>query len=177
MKTRYCIIIIVAMINMNMSSAKSVAVQKPDTISTNQGNLIIHFVGHGSLWFEFNKLTIYADPFSKVGNYSYLPKADLIIVTHDHMDHMDTIAISAIKKESTHIFYTEACDRIAKYKENKTIMKNGDVQNYHGIEIQAVPAYNLTAKRPDGQPYHPKGEGNGYILTFGNIRIVYCRRY
>jgi L-ascorbate metabolism protein UlaG (beta-lactamase superfamily) len=34
-----------------------------------------------------------------------------------------------------------------------------------------VPAYNLAHKRPDGQPFHPRGNGNGYILTFGNVRV------
>jgi L-ascorbate metabolism protein UlaG (beta-lactamase superfamily) len=106
-----------------------------------------------------------------VGNYSNLPKADVILVTHEHMDHLDTIAISLIKKEPTHVFYTEACDRMAKYKGYKTIMKNGDSQNYHGIEIQAVPAYNIVSKRENGQPFHPKGEGNGYVVTFANIRV------
>jgi len=171
MKTKSFFLIMWAILSTTIVSSMNVANQKPDTFSTTQGNLIIHFIGHGSLWFEFNHLTIYMDPFSKLGNYSILPKADMVLVTHSHMDHMDTVAISFIKKETTHIFYTEACDQIAKYKEHKTIMKNGDHQSYLGISIMAVPAYNLVNKRPDGVPYHPKGEGNGYVLTFGNLRV------
>jgi L-ascorbate metabolism protein UlaG (beta-lactamase superfamily) len=171
MKTKSIVIIMLAMLGSATGSAMNIPVQKPDTFTTNQGNLIIHFLGHGSLWFEFNHLIIYADPFSKVGNYPQLPKADVILVTHSHMDHMDTTAISAIRKVTTHIFYTEACDQLAKYKEHKTIMKNGDQQSYMGISILAVPAYNLVAKRPDGIPFHPKGEGNGYVVTFGNLRV------
>ena len=40
-----------------------------------------------------------------------------------------------------------------------------------GLPIEAVPAYNILHKREDGNPFHPKGNGNGYILTFGNTRL------
>jgi L-ascorbate metabolism protein UlaG (beta-lactamase superfamily) len=50
-------------------------------------------------------------------------------------------------------------------------MRNGDVQTVAGLRVEAVPAYNLVHKREDGQPFHPKGAGNGYILTFGDIRV------
>ena len=52
-----------------------------------------------------------------------------------------------------------------------TIMNNGDMTSVSGIRIEAVPAYNLVGKRPDGRPYHPRGSGNGYILTFGETRV------
>ena len=50
-------------------------------------------------------------------------------------------------------------------------MKNGDVKTIGGLKIEAVPAYNLVHKRPNGSPYHPKGSGNGYIITFGDKRV------
>jgi len=50
-------------------------------------------------------------------------------------------------------------------------MKNGDSREVNGIRIDAVPAYNIVHKRSDGQPYHPEGQGNGYILTMGSKRI------
>ena len=50
-------------------------------------------------------------------------------------------------------------------------MRNGDKQTIAGLQIEAVPAYNILHKREDGQPFHPKGVGNGYILTFGNTRL------
>lgn len=171
MQTKPLLLIIFALMGSAISSSMSNVPQKPDTFSTTHGNLVIHFLGHGSLWFEFNNHTIYIDPYMKMANYSKLPKADIVLVTHSHLDHLDTIAIGMIKNEMTHIFYTEACDQIAKYKENKTIMKNGDHQNYLDIDILAVPAYNLVSKRPDGIPYHPMGEGNGYVLTFANLKV------
>jgi L-ascorbate metabolism protein UlaG (beta-lactamase superfamily) len=50
-------------------------------------------------------------------------------------------------------------------------MKNGEKKNVTGIEVEAVPAYNIVNMRTPGQPYHPKGNGNGYIITFGDKRI------
>ncbi len=50
-------------------------------------------------------------------------------------------------------------------------MKNGDRRTFQGIEVEAVPAYNLVHKRPDGSPFHPKGQGNGYVVTIGGKRI------
>lgn len=50
-------------------------------------------------------------------------------------------------------------------------MKNGDIQTVLGIKVEAVPAYNLVHKRDNGQFFHPKGIGNGYVLTFGDKRI------
>ena len=50
-------------------------------------------------------------------------------------------------------------------------MKNGDVKTVKGIEVKAVPAYNIVHKRANGEPFHPKGVGNGYVVTFGDKKI------
>jgi len=51
------------------------------------------------------------------------------------------------------------------------VMKNGDTKSVDGLTVEAVPAYNIVSKRENGQPYHPKGSGNGYIITFGDKRV------
>jgi L-ascorbate metabolism protein UlaG (beta-lactamase superfamily) len=145
--------------------------QKTDTYKTSKGDLVIHFLGHGSLMFDFNKMNIYIDPFSKVADYSTLPKANLILVTHGHPDHFDMDAIGKIKGDKTQMVYTQDCANTGKYAGSTIVMKNGDKQTYEGIAIEAVPAYNIERKRPDGNPFHPKGEGNGYILTFGDKKV------
>lgn len=142
-----------------------------DTIKTNQGNLVIHFLGHGTLMFEFNHMIIHVDPYSKVADYNMLPKADLILITHAHQDHFDTSALAKIHKENTLVDFTQECSNSGKYKGQATIMNNGDIQNILGMNIKAVPAYNIIGKRPDGQSFHPKGNGNGYIVTFGDKRV------
>lgn len=139
-----------------------------DTLNTSAGNLEITFIGHGTLMFKFNDKIIHVDPVSREADYSQLPKADLILVTHEHGDHLDFNAINLIKTEKTKLILTEKC--FQKIKAG-TVMKNGDVETFDGLKIQAVPAYNIVHKRDSGVPFHPKGEGNGYIVTFGDKRV------
>jgi L-ascorbate metabolism protein UlaG (beta-lactamase superfamily) len=142
-----------------------------DTIQTSNGKMVIQFVGHGSLIIEFNKKEIFIDPFSRLADYSTFKKADLILITHTHPDHLDTVAIGKILKENTSLIYTAACKKIYGFNGKGIVMENGNQKDMFGIHIEAVPAYNIVGKRPDGQFFHPKGEGNGYILTIGGKRI------
>ncbi len=139
-----------------------------DVIQTSAGELTITFLGHGSLMLDFNSLNISVDPYSQVADYSQLPKADLILITHEHHDHLDKHALSHIRTDRSELVLSESCTRQIS---GGIVMRNGDVRTIRGIVIEAVPAYNLVHKRGDGQPFHPKGIGNGYILTFGDIRI------
>ena len=139
-----------------------------DTISTSDGNLVITFIGHASLIFNFNNLVIHVDPFSRLADYSSLPKADLILITHEHGDHCDPEAVKEIRTENTDIVLTEACTgKIS----GGIVMRNGDVKTIKGIKIEAVPAYNIVHKRDNGEPFHPKGAGNGYVIHFGDKKV------
>ena len=140
-----------------------------DIIKTSEGDLKLTFIGHGTLMFTFNDKVIHIDPVSRYADYGKMPKADLILVCHEHGDHMDVKAIENIKKKDTEIVCTEVC---AGRLEGGIVMKNGDVKTVSGLKIKAVPAYNIKHMRSAGQPYHPKGRGNGYIITFGN-KLVY----
>jgi L-ascorbate metabolism protein UlaG (beta-lactamase superfamily) len=139
-----------------------------DIIATSAGDLEITFLGHGTLMFSFNGKIIHIDPYGNVADYTTLPKADLILVTHEHGDHFDTKALSLIKKENTELIYTQKCT--AKYP-GGIVMKNGETRMYGNITIEAIPAYNIVHKRASNQVFHPKGEGNGYILTFGDKKV------
>lgn len=139
-----------------------------DTINTSKGNLEITLVGHAFLMFNFDGKVIHIDPVMREGDYTKMPKADIIIITHEHGDHLDPTAISAIRTNETAVILTEKC---AEKVEVGIIMKNGDIYTVKGLPIEAVPAYNIVSKRANGEPFHPKGNGNGYIITFGDKRI------
>jgi L-ascorbate metabolism protein UlaG (beta-lactamase superfamily) len=90
------------------SAAAAQEQSPPDTIKTSAGNLVITFIGHGSLLFTFGGKTIYVDPYSKLADSAKLPKADVILVTHEHRDHHDPVAIEKTRIEMTTIVLTEA---------------------------------------------------------------------
>lgn len=139
-----------------------------DTIETDSGNLEISFVGHGTLMFSFDGKVIHVDPWSQLTDYSKMPKADIILITHDHLDHLDPEAVEAIRTDKSVVVLTEKCEgRIA----GGIVMKNGDVETVAGLKIEAVPAYNIVNMRSEGNPFHPKGEGNGYVIAFGDKKV------
>ncbi len=139
-----------------------------DVLKTSEGNLNITFFGHASLMFGFKGKTIYVDPTSQYADYGSLPKADLILVTHQHGDHFDPKAIGEASKNGTIVILTKACGNGVP---GSIAMQNGETRKELGMKIEAVPAYNLVHKRDNGVPFHPKGEGNGYVLTFGTTRV------
>ncbi len=137
----------------------------PDTIASKKGAIVLHLYGHGSLMIESGGQRIYIDPYSKAADYSRLPKAALILITHEHPDHLDPSAIRLISTPSTTIILNAASRK--KLGEG-TAMANGESKTVGGIAVEAVPAYNITPGRDN---FHPKGRDNGYVLTIGGTRI------
>jgi len=139
-----------------------------DVIPTSAGELTLTFIGHGTLMFSFGGQVIHIDPVGQYADYATLPKADLILVTHEHGDHLDPAAIKKIRKEGTVVVASASCSARLP---GAVVMKNGDHRTEIGLPIEAVPAYNIQHERSAGNPYHPKGVGNGYVLTFGDVRV------
>jgi L-ascorbate metabolism protein UlaG (beta-lactamase superfamily) len=150
------------------SLANAQAQFETDIITTSSGDLKITFIGHGTLIFTFNGKVIHVDPYGELADYSILPKADIILITHEHSDHFDLSAIKILRTNQTKLVLTETC---AQKISGGMVMKNGNVRIIQGIRFEAIPAYNIIHKRDNGQPFHPKGVGNGYILTFGDKRV------
>jgi L-ascorbate metabolism protein UlaG (beta-lactamase superfamily) len=143
-----------------------------DVVKTSKGDLVMNFIGHGTLMFEFNGMVIHIDPTMREAKYKDMPDADLILVTHQHGDHLDITAINHVLKEDCEVVMTPVCLENLEDFDHAVVMKNGDVKTVKGIPIEAIPAYNIAHKRNNGKPYHPKGEGNAYVLTFGDTRVL-----
>jgi L-ascorbate metabolism protein UlaG (beta-lactamase superfamily) len=152
----------------NSQTTDQVKVFEKDTFATAAGPLVITFIGHGTLMIEAGKQVIHIDPVSREANYSLLPKADIILVTHEHGDHLDKKAITVIKQPQTKTVVSQSCKGLL---DSVLVMLNGENQTFGEIKIEAVPAYNIVNKRPDGLAYHPKGNGNGYVINYGSKRI------
>lgn len=134
------------------------------------GKVEINCINHGSLAVSYKDYLIQIDPVKNHGgkelDYESFPKADLILVTHEHGDHYNKETIELISKEDTRIITNGTVHGLLGYGET---MDNGETTEAgKGIKIDATPAYNTTEGRTQ---FHPKGNGNGYLLTIGGLRI------
>ena len=139
------------------------------TFPTSAGQVKITPLYHASTLIEAGGKTIYLDPATpaKLGG---LPKADLILITDIHQDHMDPDSISAVSTAATEILAAPAV--VATVTTAKPIA-NGETKNWQGWTIEAIPAYNLKRGPAPGKLFHDKGRGNGYVLTYGGKRFYF----
>ena len=142
-----------------------------ETLTGKDGKPInITLFKHASLAIEYDGLEIYVDPVTKVGNtqidYSSMPKADYILITHEHGDHLDPNAIAELSKPSTQIILNATSEK--QIGKGEIIGNNQSMDLKDGIKLESVPAYNTT---PGREKFHPKGNGNGYILNIDGERI------
>jgi L-ascorbate metabolism protein UlaG (beta-lactamase superfamily) len=129
----------------------------------------LHWLGHDAFWIDGPQI-IYIDPYLlKSGD----PKADIILITHDHGDHCSPADVAKIQTEGTSIVTIAAAAR--KLKGDIQIVGPGDSITVKGVEVQTVPAYNLTKFRSPGVPFHPRESGHvGFIVTLDDHRIYHA---
>jgi L-ascorbate metabolism protein UlaG (beta-lactamase superfamily) len=142
-----------------------------DYLTTAEGEVVIHPIIHATLLLGWGGKAIYVDPVSSRSgqtlDYKSLPRADLILLTHEHSDHLDVGCITAIKATNAIIVAPSVVYQAlsSSLRSLTTVMTNGAAAQVLGLSIEAVPAYNRTTS------HHPKGAGNGYLLTLGGKRI------
>lgn len=142
-----------------------------DNFNTKNGKTVkIHALVHSSMRIDYDGKVIMIDPVTKLGektiDYTTMPKADYIFVTHEHHDHLDENAIKLLTDKNTQLITNQRCAEMLDYG---TVMANGDVlQLADDITLEATPAYNTSEGR---QQFHPKGRDNGFILTLDGLRI------
>ncbi len=139
-----------------------------DTVKTSRGDLKVTTLANYSVMFNFNGKVIYVDPVGRFADYSSLPKADAILVTHVGPDHIDPATVKALSTDKTTL---EVCPHCWMYLENGDIMINGEAKTVGGVKVEAVPAYNIKGQLGNGKPNTGKGTANGYVITFGDKRV------
>ena len=162
---------ILAMSAILLGGAACASVETPDfevdSMTAADGKeLKITFIQHGSLAINYDGYEIQIDPVGEYADYSQFPKADVILITHGHGDHFDSLAVAAVQKPET-VIITNA--DVAEKLCGAQAMNNGDtLVPVPYLDIRAVAAYNTTEGRTQ---FHPQGVGNGYVLTLGGTRI------
>jgi L-ascorbate metabolism protein UlaG (beta-lactamase superfamily) len=144
------------------------AMAPADTIQAKGGPITIQPITHAALQLKYGNQVITVDPTTMGGDYNALAKADIILVTDIHGDHLDPGTIEKASKTGTTVVIPSAAASQVKYG---TTISNGEKKTIKGIEIEAVPMYNLQRGPSAGQLFHTKGRGNGYVVTLGDKRI------
>jgi L-ascorbate metabolism protein UlaG (beta-lactamase superfamily) len=169
------VVLFVSLLTLSLSLRADSSNHLADVIQTSRGELRITPIYHGSVMLEFGGKVIHVDPWSK-GDFTGFPPADLIVITHTHQDHLDRTMVDKLKKPETIIVgppavidtlnCAPACGiaEAISDSEHRTVM---------GIEFEGVPMYNLVFGSGPGKPYHHKGIGSGYVLTFGDTRVYF----
>lgn len=137
--------------------------------STSAGPVKITPIYHASVLIQAGGNDIYIDPV-RPGNFDGLPPADLILITHAHGDHLDPGTIDKLSRPGTEILAPAA---VAQTLKTAQVMANGQSTTWRKWRIEAVPMYNIKRGPAAGKLYHPKGWGNGYVLTYGGKRFYF----
>lgn len=145
----------------------SAAVLTGDHFPTANGELVIHPVNHASLVLGWNGRTISVDPVGGAARYQGLPRADLILITHQHGDHLHAATVEGVRGPEVAILAPQTVFNSlpAGLRAVTTVLTNGASRDLLDLTVEAIPAYNLTTSN------HPKGVGNSYVLTLGGKRI------
>ena len=155
---------------MGLSTACGQQTFEVDEFTTKSGKTVrFHALVHASIRIEYDGREIEIDPVRKLGNktidYTAMPKADFVFVTHEHGDLFDKEAIKLLSKEGTQLIMNKRC---ADMYGPCGVLGNYQSATFDDITVDAVPAYNMTEGRTQ---FHPKGRDNGYILTIDGLRI------
>jgi L-ascorbate metabolism protein UlaG (beta-lactamase superfamily) len=157
------------------SSAKALSTpttaRPADTVATAGGELEVIPLHHGTVAFDWKGKTILVDPFHEA-NYSGLPKADLVLITDIHPDHLDPDALALVATPTTLIVAPPAVvEKLPKTFTRVVTLKNGEATTALDVGVEAVPMYNLTRGPGPGKLFHDKGRGDGFVLTFADKRV------
>ncbi len=149
-----------------------------DHLPTDNGDALLHPIGHASVMVSWNGKAIYSDPSDQNGNaprFTGLPLADVILVTHTHSDHFSASRLTALLKPGTgttifapqSVYNAMPSAAPATLRSRTTILANGATGNAHGMDIRAIAMYNLSNSN------HPQGTGNGYVVTMGGQNLYF----
>ena len=138
-----------------------------ERFETQAGPLEITPIWHASMMIEAGGQVIHVDPWSR-GNYEGLPRADIILITDIHGDHLDPEMIAKLRQPATVIIAPPAA---ASKIEGARALSNGESTTEGPWRFEALPMYNQKRGPAPGKFYHVKGRGNGYLVTYGGLRV------
>jgi L-ascorbate metabolism protein UlaG (beta-lactamase superfamily) len=153
-----------------LSAALWAAPVPVQSFKTSAGTVEITPIFHASVMIKAGNDTIYVDP-APPANISGLKPGGLILITDIHPDHLNAADITALSDDKTEIIAPADAKATAK---SAKVLANGETTEWHKWKIAAIPMYNIHNTMPNGSPFHPKGRGNGYVLTYGGKNFYFA---
>lgn len=143
---------------------------QPEIIETAKGEISITPILHSTMVIGWDGKTIYLDPYGGAGRFAGLASPDLVLITDIHGDHLNHETLKSLSLEQAELIAPQAViDQLGDIAFSKThALANGEHTEWDGIKVEALPMYNLP-ETEDSR--HPKGRGNGYLLTIADTRI------
>ena len=134
------------------------------------GTVKVHWLGHDSMVLLGTK-TVVIDPFKAKGDY----KADLLLISHEHQDHLSEEDIRRFSSESTTIVAPKICEgQLKGFRTEKVFVEPGSKDELKGVTVETIPAYNIDKFRSPGRVFHPKEDGRvGYVVTLDGVRFYH----
>lgn len=143
---------------------------QPDKIATDSGELIIQPILHGSLVLNWKDINVYVDPYGGAESFKGIAPPDLILITDIHGDHLHLNTLQSIETSAATFIVPQAvAEKLPEqFSDQVVVLNNNEMTEQAGIKIRALPMYNL----PESwESRHPKGRGNGYLLTIGGKNV------
>lgn len=144
--------------------------QVADQVETDDSMLTIQPIHHGTLVLSWNDTEVYIDPTGGTEAFKGIDTPDVILITHAHGDHMNIETLRALDTREVEMVVPQSvADELPEeFQDQLVILDNGEIAKQFEFTVRAVPMYNL----PDDETSrHPKGWGNGYVLTFGGKNV------
>ena len=133
----------------------------------------ISWLGHDSFRVKNGK-TVIIDPFKLRSDPG---KADILLISHEHFDHLSLEDIRKVATSNTTVITIPAAKKelsTLKVKEVRTV-KPGDKLKLEEVTLEIVPAYNLNKFREPGKVFHPKEDGKvGFIIGMKGLRVYHA---
>ncbi|MCW5720813.1 MAG: MBL fold metallo-hydrolase [Devosia sp.] len=159
--------IVMSFLGQNFAHAEEAPLS--DMIATSEGDLVIHPIDHASLALEWDDKVLYVDPVGGAERYAALPAPTAILITHGHGDHFDLPTLDAIAGAAPLLTNQDVYDKLPAALQARAIaLANGETGEIDGVPVAAIAAHNTTEER---LRYHPRGVGNGYVLSLGDRKV------